>query len=146
MTMIQKRLLENEDENILANHSSNLTNVLQYRDLAKKFGPEAFALRATEMKDMIEACRYTTYLEPEVTDASLVKQLHTYFKRLHQFLVNEENTSAREILQNFLKTEQLYDAVPDVMQCIVTNFLLGHNESYVESRNINKIAISRSSR
>ena len=27
----------------------------------------------------------------------------------------------------------IYESIPDVMHCIVTCFLLGHNESYVES-------------
>ena len=71
---------------------------MQYKDLAKSFGPEAFSLRVTEKMDVIGACRYTTYLEPEVTDASLDKQIKTFFKLLHPFIVGEETLTARGIL------------------------------------------------
>ena len=35
--MIKKRLLENEEENLLAKHTATLTDIYQYQGLATKF-------------------------------------------------------------------------------------------------------------
>ena len=37
------------------------------------------------------------------------------------------------MLKEFMVREDLYESIPDVMQCLVTAFFVGRNESYVES-------------
>lgn len=87
------------------------------------------------MNNFIPACRYTTYLEG-VNDDSLEKQIKLFFKRLHPILKaakNEGEIDSRFILKQFMIRPDLYDSIPDYMHCVVTNFLIGQNENYVES-------------
>ena len=69
----------------------------------------------------------------EVSDEALEKELHLFLKRLHPFLIKSEIASSRDILHNFLVKQELFAGIPDVMQCIVCCYFIGHNESYVES-------------
>ena len=50
-----------------------------------------------------------------------------------KYLDKTEKIDSRTILSNFMIHKNLYESISDVMQCIVTCFFFGHNESYVES-------------
>ena len=85
-----------------------------------------------EKNDLIESCRFLTVMD-EVSDTVLEKKLSIFLKCLHAFLIEKEIASSRDILSNFLVKPELFTNIPDVMQCIVTCYFIGHNESYVES-------------
>ena len=130
-TRIEIRLLKDLDEEILCEHSSRLTDVLKYKTLAKKVGPAPISLRVLENNDLIESCRYVTCID-EVSDEFLRKQILLFLERLHPLLL-KKNISSRDILHKFLIKEELFSSIPDLMQCIVCCYFIGHNESYVES-------------
>jgi hypothetical protein len=77
--MIQKRLLSDEIENCLAMMTAILTNLSLFQPLTSKYGPEPFFLRVLEQFDIVGACRYTTNLEDDITDESLLKQAAVFF-------------------------------------------------------------------
>jgi hypothetical protein len=131
---LEIRLLGNEEEIQLGTQISHLTNLKLFHPFASQYGPEPFALRCLETIDMVAACRFTTHLE-DVSDDALHRQCNIFLKRLHQFLVDIELSKVdhRSILKNFISQPELFDSIPDLMHCICTCFLLGHNESYVES-------------
>ena len=53
-----------------------------------------------------------------------------YFHPYLQKMIVEENVNSAEILSNFMVKPELYDSIMDVMQCIVTSFvLIGTDES-----------------
>ena len=68
-----------------------------------------------------------------------MKQVHVYLKRLQPILkaailvAKDNQIDSRLILRQFMIEPNLYESIPDFMHCITTNFLLGQNESYVES-------------
>jgi hypothetical protein len=99
--MIEKRLLQDDEENQLCFKTSILTNVKQHKTLAAKMGPEAFALRVLEKfdNDMVKACRFVAHLEEEVTDDALREQCKLFLKRLYTLLPQFEN---RMVLRSFL--------------------------------------------
>ena len=130
-TRIEIRLLKDLDEEVLCEHSRRLTDVLKYKPVAEKIGPAPFSLRILEKNDLIESCRYITCID-EVSDEVLRKKILLFLEKLHPLLL-EKNISSREILHKFLIEEELFSCIPDLMQCIVCCYSIGHNESYVES-------------
>ena len=70
----------------------------------------------------------------EISDENLKEQLKIFLKRSHSFILKAgENLDSRALLVDFMRKPDLCESIPDVMTCVVTCFLLGHNESYVES-------------
>ena len=66
----------------------------------------------------------------------LTEQIKIFLRRIHSYLVaakDDKTFNSRAILVEFMIKPKLYDSIPEFMHCIVTCFLLGHNESYVES-------------
>ena len=98
----------------------------------EKTGPAPFSLRIRNDHDLVESCRFLTSID-EVNDEALEKQLLLFLQRLHPLLLKNEIDSPREILHNFLIKKDLFANIPDVMQCILCCYFVGHNESYVES-------------
>jgi hypothetical protein len=131
--LFTKRLLENDEEINLAFHTSVLTNLKPLISLASTHEVETFVLRAMENQDFVASCRYTTFLEEEITDQILSVQIRTFLKRLHPLLLNAEEKDSRRILKEFLVIPSLFDGIPDLLHCLLTCFMIGHNESYVES-------------
>ena len=125
--------MNDEEENLLCKNTSTLTNLKQYQALAKQFGPEAFVTHVS-LSDILNACKYTK--ETEATDIMLLEQIKMFLRRVHPYLVagkDRETLNSRAILVDFMVKPQLYESIPEFLQCIVTCFLIGHNESYVES-------------
>ena len=80
-----------------------------------------------------ESCRFITSIN--VSDIVLKEQLQQFLKCVHHFLVEpvkQGQESPRILLKKFMVKSEFF-GIPDVMQCIVTCFFMGHNESYVES-------------
>ena len=126
---IKRRLQFDIDEEI-CNHTAYLTNLLQYEALAKEMAAEPFCWRVMEANNLTESCHFV--IDIDVSDSVKENQLHLFPKRVHPYLQKDQECS-RTILTNFMVKPELYNAIPDVMQCIVTFFFIGHNESYVES-------------
>jgi hypothetical protein len=129
---LKKRLLHDETENRHSEMTVFLTNLSLYKPLATQYGPQPFALCVMEQFTILEACRHTTYFEEEIGDEVLLSQIRKFFVRLHPFL-EIENLNIRSIFKQFLTKPELFDSIPDLLQCIATSFLIGHNESYIES-------------
>ena len=130
---IEERLLTEEDE-ILCHHTARLTNARQFEVLAASMGPEPFCLRVMEDNNLVESCRFITSIN--VSDFVLKEQLQQFLKCVHPFLVEpvkQGQESPRIPWKKFMVKSELYSGIPDAMQCIVTCFFMGHNESYVES-------------
>ena len=106
----------------------------QYQALAKNFGQEAFVTNVSRPHDILDACKFTT--ETDATDAMLIEQIKMLLSRVHPYLVaakDDDTFNSRALLVDFMIKPQLHESIPDFMNCIVTCFLIGHNESYVES-------------
>ena len=82
--------------------------------------------------DFVKALKYTTFFDPSVSDKTLKEQTHLFLKRLFPFM-NTDTFDARKVLKQFMCNQDFHHAIPDFMHGIATCFLLGHNESYVES-------------
>jgi hypothetical protein len=67
----------------------------------------------------LEACRHTTYFVEEIGDEVLLSQIRKFFVRLHPFL-ETENLHIRSIFKQFLTKPELFDSIPDFLQCIQT--------------------------
>ena len=66
----------------------------------------------------------------------LIEQIKMFLSRIHPYLVaakDDDTFNSRALLVDFMIKPQLHESIPDFMNCIVTCFLIGHNESYVES-------------
>jgi hypothetical protein len=129
---IQKRLLGDLEENRLSESTALLTNLSLFKPLAAQYGPQPFAPRVLQQFSILEACRHTTYLEDDVTNDALTSQIRTFFVRLHPFF-ESVTLDIRVVLKEFFSKPDLYDSIPDFLQCIAITFLIKHNESYIES-------------
>ena len=101
VSLFKKRLLEDDEENMLSFHTSVLTNLVPLVPMAKNLEPETFALHAMENRDFIGACRYTTFLET-ISDDDLTVQIRSFLKRLHPLLLKENPDSEKNL-------ERIYD-------------------------------------
>ena len=86
--------------------------------------------------------------EEGISTEQLQAQARLFLQRLHPFLkifippepdAEDDAVSipakveARSILQKFLSQHLLYEGIPEFMHGIVCAFMVGHNESYIES-------------
>ena len=82
--------------------------------------------------DLVLSCHFLANIE--ISDKDLKEQLKIFLRRSDSFILKAgEKLDSRVLLVNFMRKPDLYESIPDVIACVVTCFLLGHNESYVES-------------
>ena len=129
--VFRARLLGDEQETHLASITSTLTNLKDLEQKAKEHNDCHFP-KSVDLDKFTNACRFVTDYPDSVTDEQLKAEINIFLTRLHPFLINGQD-NPRQIFKRFFTNEQLYNSIPHFLQAVARSFLIGHNESYVES-------------